>query len=1186
MSNRPFVHLHNHTEYSLLDGATRIKDMVALAKEQEMPAMAITDHGVMFGAMEFYFACKSAGIKPIIGMEAYVSPQGIDYKSGREEKSSYHLLLLAKNEEGYRNLCRLHSIAALDGFYYKPRIDHEILREHSAGLISSTTCLGSEVNQALLRGNYEEAREIAAMYRDIFEEDSFFVELQDHGIAEQQTANQGLVKIAKDLNLPLVTTNDIHYLCKEDTEPHDVLLCIGTGKLLKDQDRMKYVPEFYVKSRDEMAAIFPDHPEAIENTLMIAEKCDLNLQSERALMPEPEMPEGETPATYLRKLAEEGLKDRILKLDDQAWERLNYELDVIKTTEFDSYFLLVREFAQFTRKQGIQFGVRGSAAGSLVSYCLGITDVDPLEYGLTFERFLNPERVTMPDVDMDFEDARRDEIIRWVGEKYGKDRVAQIVTFGTLGAKAAIRDAARVMDFPPAEADQVAKAIPNGPGWSISKAEDPKTGETGEFRRLIAENDRFRKLVETAKRIEGISRHCGVHAAGVVISNEPLRDLVPLYRGNDGQAVTAYEMGILEQIGLLKMDFLGLSNLTVVARTIDNVRAGLPKDALLSEHPVLEHGIHGVPLDDQKAYDLLSRGDTVGVFQLESAGMRRNIVELKPRSVRELAAMVALYRPGPMAEIPKFIEYKHGRSKPSYLHPLMEPILEETYGIIVYQDQVMGLVRALAGFTLGKADVLRRAMGKKKKAEMDKMMPEYFAGCEANGVTRETAQKVWDLLQPFADYAFNKAHAVCYAILAYQTAYLKANYPVEYMAALLGVYRTKEDRIIACIEECRRMGIRVVPPDINRSNADFTVEIDEKGNKSIRFGLAAIKGVGDGLIGRLIEERAENGEFTHPYEFAERIRPHGLNKLAMESMIKAGALDGLGPNRRVLLETMDGALGFADQRYRDFQSGQDSLFGGDDDAEAISYPQMPAREPYDRHETLAMEKDVMGIYVSDHPLRGYEMAVRQHASVRCSQVPDLANGERVTLAGVLTKVRKAVSKAGKSFAELVIEDFSGQTRCMVFEKAYDKNYAFLEKDRAVKISGTVSHRERMGAQEPEIEVRVFSIDGLPEPSPNDLIRDETLEGRVFLKLRRATKVQLQKVRTIIEENPGDYEIAVQFAELPDAPPMVLLTRFDAKKELLTKIRHTLEECDVDVISYSSMNGHSAPAGDSQRVAGR
>lgn len=1176
MPSRPFVHLHNHTEYSLLDGANRIKDMVKRAKEYDMPALAITDHGVMFGCMEFYFECKKQGVKPLIGMEAYVAPGGRKERRRGEEKDSYHLLLLAKNQEGYRNLCKLHSVAALEGFYYRPRIDHELLQSHAKGLISSTTCLGSEVNQALLNNDYESALRIAGFYRDLFDPDSYFVELQDHGLPEQRHCNEGLLKIARDLKLPLVCTNDAHYLCREDADPHDVLLCIGTGSLRDDNKRFKFTgEEFYVKTPEEMAKLFPDHPEAMENSLRFADLCDLELGSSRALMPQPDLEPGFDAMSYLRHLATKGLENRVPGAEDRYFERLNYELEVIEKTGYAEYFLLVKEFAQFTRDQDIMFGVRGSAAGSLVSYTVGITDVDPVEYDLTFERFLNPERVSMPDVDMDFEDARRDEVIRWVTEKYGQERVAQIITFGTLGAKAAIRDAARVMGFMPVEADRVAKTIPTGPGWSIDKALE----EVAEFRAVYDNEPKIRGLIDTAKRIEGLARHAGVHAAGVVISQEPLSDYVPLYRGSDGQAVTAYEMGILEKIGLLKMDFLGLSNLTVLARTIDHIRkthAGLSPEEIAKNHPVLSpDGHRAIPFDDQKTYDMLSRGDTVGVFQLESGGMRRNIVELKPQNVRELAAMVALYRPGPMDHIPRFVSNKFGRTPIELATPEMEPILRETYGIIVYQDQVLKLVQALAGFTLGRADILRRAMGKKDAEIMDAMQGEFMEGAKNNGISEDAAGQVWELLKPFAGYAFNKAHAVCYAILAYQTAYLKANYPVEYLAGLLAVFREKEDRVAAFIEECRRSKIPVLPPDVNRSQLDFTIEDQTVGKgksqrsvRAIRFGLGAIKGVGEGLARKIVEERASS-PFEHLFDFCDRLRQSGLNKASLEALIRAGALDSIDRNRCKLLNASEGALVFADNANRQRIVGQDSLFG-DTTELALELPVLPEVPEPSRSEILSMEKETMGIYISDHPLRGYEFTLRQAGTHTCSEFLELEQPQRVSIAGVLSQVCiRPSQRTGSLVARVTIEDFTGQVGGFAFGETVTKLSGVLEKDKVVAVHGRLKFDERSQATDRTPEIQIFEVEELPPPAIHEF--DDSVAGRVMVMIKSAKLSELEQFRNLVEANPGDFEVMLTFSGAPSSQPIILLNRVNPTEHFLRTIRRMISHVEVEVVSSSGMN---------------
>jgi DNA polymerase-3 subunit alpha len=1163
---KSFVHVHNHTEYSLLDGANRIPEMVARAKEFGMPALAITDHGVMFGAMEFYFECVKKGVKPIIGMEAYMAQGSRKNKAGREENQTYHLLLLAKNDEGYRNLCKLHTTAALEGFYYKPRIDHEILRSHAKGLIGTSACLGSEICQALLNGDYDSAQRTAGMYKEMFDEDSFFIEIQDHRMPEQAEIKDNLLKIARECKLPLIATNDAHYLCKESSQTHDVLLCIGTGTLVADEKRMRFpTDEFYLKTPDEMFELFKDTPEAVENSLRIADMCNLELGKNRAPMPEPEMPEGSNSQSYLRELAENGLRDRIEKLDDTAWERLNYELGIIEKTKFEDYFLLVREFANFAREQGIAYGVRGSAAGSLVSYTIGITDVDPLEYDLTFERFLNPERISMPDIDMDFEDERREEVIKYVGERFGSDKVAQIITFGTLGAKAAIKDAGRVLGYQPFETDKICKTIPNVPGTTLQKAYEG----TAEMRQVIASDPRFTKLVEVAKEIEGMSRHAGVHAAGIVISKDPLTDYIPLYKGTDGQTVTAFEMGILEKIGLLKMDFLGLSNLTVLSRAVDNIQKTNPKKPRLDWWTF--------PLDDQATYDMLGRGDTVGVFQLESGGMRRNIIEVKPQNVREIAAMVALYRPGPMEHIPTFVDCKFKRKPIVYPHHLMEPILSETYGVIVYQDQVLKLVQALAGFSLGKADILRRAMGKKDKEAMDSMKVEFLAGAKEREVPVEAAEKVWELLLPFAGYAFNKAHAVCYALIAYQTAYLKANYPVEYMAALLEVYREKEDRTTAFIDECRKNKIAVLPPDVNVSGLSFS--IDPKVPKgwvgAIRFGLAAIKGVGDKLVEGIIKSRDEEGPFTHFFEFCERAKPHGLNRGALEALVKSGAFDTMGCNRRTLLDQVESALSYAEQAVRQKEAGQDSLFGEGSGVAELTLPALVDGAAPGRAEILAWESETMGIYVSDHPLRGMERTMRQVTKQSCAATKEMEDSQPIVIAGVVASVRTIITKArGEKMATFVLEDFSGQAACTVFAKTYAAFQDLIQKDKILVIKGTATQRAGFKGGEAQIEVKVDDISEFKPPAILDVSDDDSSEGTVIIKIGNAKRDQLVTFRNELETIPGNFRVILEFDTPEGITTMELMRRIAYDAAVREKIQRILGSSSIELMERWDISGDS------------
>ncbi len=1116
---KSFCHIHNHTEYSLLDGANRIPQMVARAKELEMPALAISDHGVMFGAMEFFLECQKKGIKPIIGVEAYVARQGHLVKSRGEEKDSAHLLLLAKDLEGYRNLCKLSSIAALEGYYYRPRIDHELLRAHSKGLIGTSACLGSEICHELLRGKYDQAQYLAGMYKEIFGDGNFFIELQDHGLPEQRQIRDQLLQIAREVDLPLVATNDAHYLCRKDSDPHDVLLCIQTGSLRTDEGRFKFSNnEFYLKSQEEMAALFPEHQEALENTARIAEMCNLELAKEQAPMPQPDIPEGIDSFDYLTEIAKKGLLERATE-PERKLERLEFELGVIRQTDFSDYFLLVKEFAQATRDRGIFFGVRGSAAGSLVSFALGITDVDPVDYDLTFERFLNPERVSMPDIDMDFEDARRDEIIDYVTERFGRDHVAQIITFGTLGAKAAIKDSGRVQGYSPQETDKLCKAIPTLPGWSLDRAYK----EVKEFKEIVDSSDRNKSLFQTAKSVEGIARHAGVHAAGIVISREPLVDYVPLYRGNDGQAVTAYEMGMLEKIGLLKMDFLGLSNLTVLAKTVEHIR----------KTRGIELDVQKLPEGDAATFEMLAKGETAGVFQLEGGGMTRWVMQLKPNSIGELAAMIALYRPGPMEHIPRFIDTKFGRQEATYLDERMRPILEETYGVIVYQDQVLKLVQAIAGFTLGNADNLRRAMGKKDVKGMADKKVEFLAGTSERGISEKDAEEIWRLLEPFAGYAFNKAHAVCYSILAYQTAYLKANYPIEYMAALLAVYRTKEDRVTSFIEECRRKKIAVLQPDVNSSMVDFSIEGD-----SIRFGLAAIKGVGEGIVQAVIEERQKEGSFTHLYEFCERMKPFGLNKTVVEALAKAGAFHAIEPNRRKLLDRVEGALQFADTANRDRLAGQVSLFGEAAGGEKPSYPVLPDADRPGRAEILAWEKEVMGIYVSDHPLRGHERSIKSNSTHSCASVEELDERAPVKLAGVIASLRTITTKKGEKMATFVLEDFSGQVTVTCFPATYTKLGSKLEKDEVVSLTGFVTFRERLGSGgERSVEIRLDDISPLAPRLDLDVPRRSSSDGLVSIRLKRATRAQVNELNELLARFPGGHEVMIEIEPIDELPPI-------------------------------------------------
>jgi len=828
LSNQQFVHLHCHTEYSLLDGAARIKELVRRAAELNMPAVAITDHGAMFGVIDFYREALKAGVKPVIGCEVYVAPRSRYQKEPKLDDYQYHLVLLAENEAGYRNLMRIVSDGYLEGFYYKPRVDHELLAEHASGLIALSGCLGGEIPTLLKRGEEEAARSLALRYREIFGPDNFYLELQDHHLPEQAEVNKGLYRIARDTGIGLVATNDVHYLSREDAALHDVLLCIQTGKTIHDSDRMRFeTEEFYFKSAAEMAQLFKDHPEALQNTLRIAERCQVEFQFNQLKLPVYDVPEGKDAAGYLEELCREGLKRRYPEVTEQLEQRLAYELKIINQMGYANYFLIVWDLIKYARSAGVMVGPgRGSAAGSLVAYCLGITNIDPISNALLFERFLNPDRVSMPDIDIDFCDDKRELVLNYVAQKYGADRVAQIITFGTMAARGAVRDVGRALAFPYGEVDRVAKMIPNEIGMTINRALE----QNRELQALYRGEERYRQLLDSSMAVEGMPRHASIHAAGVVISRDPLVNHVPLLKTNDQTVVTQFPMGTLEQLGLLKMDFLGLKTLSIIEEALAQIRRRHGREIILEE----------IPLDDAATYRMLSQGESTGIFQLESSGMRNVLRELMPNKFADIVAVVALYRPGPMEQIPAFIDSKHGRKPIHYPHPDLEPILKETYGVIVYQEQIMEIAATMAGFTLAQADLLRRAIGKKNKEILDQQQDLFIQGCMKKGYSRSLAREIYDLILKFASYGFNKSHAAAYALIAYQTAYLKANYPVEYMASLMTGYCSSSDKVALYIADCRRQGIEVLPPDINESEINFTV-IDDK---NIRFGLAAVKNVG------------------------------------------------------------------------------------------------------------------------------------------------------------------------------------------------------------------------------------------------------------------------------------------------------------------------------------------------------
>lgn len=1050
-----FVHLHLHSEYSLLDGACRIDDIVKKAVELDMPAVGLTDHGVMYGSMEFYTKCKKAGIKPIVGCEVYVATRARQQRENYKLDNSHHLVLLAKNETGYKNLIKLVSLASLEGFYYKPRVDKELLNQYSDGLICLSACLGGEVPEHCMNNALDRARYAASEYRELFGHENYYLEIQDHTLVKQQIVNEQLAQLSRDLNLPLVATNDVHYLNAEDADPHQVLLCIQTGTTLDDPKKMNYgAKEFFLKTQEEMARVFEDFPDALARTREIADRCDMNLEFGRLAMPSPgDIPEGMNAQAYMSKLCFQGMRERYAVVTPAHEERLRYELDVIEKTGFAMYFLIVRDFAQYSRRQGIYFGVRGSAAGCMASYCLGITDLDPIEYGLTFERFLNPERISMPDIDMDFEDSRRQEVIDYVVNKYGRERVAQIITFGTLAARAAVRDAGRAMgEVAMAEIDKLCKMIPTIP---VGVKLDTALAQNPDFKAAYESSPKIRNLIDTARRLEGLTRHDSVHAAGVVIAADPLWENVPLQKSDDGIGyVTQYPAGMLEKIGLLKMDFLGLANLTILGRAVKNVKdsAGVDID------------VWKLPLDDTATYDLLGRGDTTGIFQLESQQMRRYIAELKPNSIADITAMVALYRPGPMAHIPRFIRCKHGLEKIRYPHESLEPILKETYGVIVYQDQVLQIVRAIAGFTLGQADILRKAMGKKIREEMVKQREKFIDGALANGHTREKAEELFDLIEPFAGYAFNKAHAACYAMVAYQTAYLKANYPVEYFAAIMATQAGDTDKLVNFIEDARRQGIEVLPPDVNKSEADFTVEARPDGVKSIRFGLFAIKNIGRGPVETVFAARSAGAAFASLYDFCLRIQQEGFNsKGAVETLIKAGALASIEMDRSRLLAGLEQAWAASARICENKRRGQGAMFEMEVGASDSYAPDLPTEyNKMTAQEQMAIEKELLGVYLSDHPLDQFASKLDRIVTHSCADARQCGDRESVVLAGVLTNVRPYYTKGkNEQMYFLTLEDKTGTIAVTLFPRNAVEYGQYAIKDSVVVIEGKVSYRDRI-----------------------------------------------------------------------------------------------------------------------------
>ena len=1117
-----FAHLHVHTEYSLLDGSNKITEYVARVKELGMNSAAITDHGVMFGVIDFYRAAKAAGINPVLGCEVYVAPNSrFDKEAGAKDDRYYHLVLLAENNQGYANLMKIVSKGFVEGFYYKPRVDLELLNEYHEGIIALSACLAGEIPRYLVRGLYEEAKEAALRYEGIFGKGNFFLELQDHGIPEQRLVNQQLLRMSQETGIELVATNDVHYTRDTDAEPHDILLCLQTGKKLTDEDRMRYEGgQYYVKSPEEMKALFPYAPQALENTQKIADRCHVEIEFGKTKLPQYDVPDGKTAWEYLNELCWSGLEKRYHPVTKELKARLEYELNTIKTMGYVDYFLIVWDFIHYARSQGIAVGPgRGSAAGSLVSYTLGITKLDPIRYNLLFERFLNPERVSMPDIDVDFCFERRQEVIDYVVRKYGKDRVAQIVTFGTLAARGVIRDVGRVMDLPYAMVDSIAKMIPSELNITIDKA----LKANNDLKQLYDNDEQVKKLIDMSRRLEGLPRHTSMHAAGVVISQKSVDEYVPLSRAGDGSITTQFTMTTLEELGLLKMDFLGLRTLTVIQNAVRLAEKSTGKTI----------DIDKIDYDDKAVLDSIGTGKTEGVFQLESAGMKSFMKELKPQSLEDVIAGISLYRPGPMDFIPQYIKGKNNPESIHYDCPQLEPILDATYGCIVYQEQVMQIVRNLGGYTLGRSDLVRRAMSKKKAAVMAKERQNFVygnkeegvPGCIANGISEQVANKIYDEMTDFAKYAFNKSHAAAYAVVSYQTAYLKYYYPVEYMAALMTSVIDFPAKVAEYILTCRQMGISILPPDVNQGESGFSVD-----GTNIRYGLSAIKSIGKPVISGLVEERKARGPYKTLQDFIERLPSRDMNKRVIENFIKAGALDGLPGTRKQKMMIYVQILDTINQEKKNTMAGQMTLFDLAPEEEKESFLiKLPNVGEYDKEQLLSFEKEVLGVYISGHPLEKYEAMWRKNISAVTADfmldeetgVSRVKDGEKVVVGGMLTAKTIKHTKTGKTMAFVTLEDLVGTVEVVIFPRDYENNRNMLEEDSKVFIQGRVSTEddrpsklicERVQAFEDvprELWIQFADLETFQngEQALHDILR--TSDGRdrviIYLKKQRAVK---------------------------------------------------------------------------------
>ena len=1124
-----FTHLHVHTEYSLLDGACRIEEVIARAKELGQSALAITDHGVMYGAVAFFKEAEKQGIKPIIGCEVYVAPRNKCDRVHGIDNEYTHLILLCKNEVGYHNLCYIVSDAFTEGFYIKPRTDWQTIANHSEGLVCLSGCLAGEIPQKLIHGDYEGAKERALWLRDVFGEEDFYLEVQDHGIADERRALEGILKLHEDTGIPLVATNDAHYILPEDWYYQDVLLCIQTGKTVNDADRMRMgTKELYLKSEEEMKNLFARCPEAVENTQKIVDRCDFKFEFGHYHLPKFPLPDGRTDAyEYLKELCDNGFAARYAPDREDVRAQLTYELEMISRMGFVDYFLIVQDYINWAKANGIPVGPgRGSAAGSVVSYCLGITDVDPIKYNLYFERFLNPERVSMPDIDVDFCVNRRGEVIDYVNRKYGSDHVAQIVTFGTMAAKGAVRDTGRALNVSYAETANVSKQIPQALNITIDEA----LQLSKPLREMYETDNTVKNLIDTAKKLEGMPRHASTHAAGVVITEKPVYEYVPLAK-NDESVVCQFPMTTLEELGLLKMDFLGLRNLTILDDAVKLVRKTNP-----------DFSIDRIPEDDAETFRMLSNGKTMGVFQMESAGITGVCTGLKPKSIEDITAIIALYRPGPMDSIPRFLKCSAHPEEVTYRHELLKPILEVTYGCIVYQEQVIDIFRKLAGFSLGQADMIRRAMSKKKEKEIKKEREAFvhgdpsrnIAGCVANGVSETVANEIYDEILDFASYAFNKAHAVSYAIVTYRTAYMKCHYPQQYMAALLTSVLDNTTKVAEYISACKDMGIRLLPPDVNKSDADFTVD-----GKDIRFGLVAIKNIGWGLIHQLMEQRELEGPFRNFDDFCVRMSGKELNKRAVESLIRAGAFDSMGYNRRQLMLMSSKVIDDAQAAMRDNIAGQLDLFGGfgDDpqDTAVMQRHDVPDVPEFSRQELMAMERETTGLYLSGHPMDEYRDQVRKVGAVSIGAIVNdftseegpqhFSDNQQVMVAGVIASSRTRTTKNNSLMSYINLEDDTGMIELLAFQRALDTGGVYVSEGAMVLIQGKISLRD-----EKEPQILVDSIRPIGDVYELELRQEKNRKKKLWLKLNSTDKKALEHVELLLTMFPGDEQLVVYFED--------------------------------------------------------